>query len=264
MTRENNDRKKPLIRKIFISLILGIFPFLSGCDEGKSPKHNDSKVLVVGTSADNPPFETLKEGQIVGFDLDLMTLVAQKLGATLKIQDMDFNGLIPALNSGHIDVAIAGLTPSPERQKFIDFSKVYYQCSTALLVRSGEGIKGFSDLHHKKLGVQLGTTWEELAKTQAQIVPGLEIVSLNRNPQIVQELNLGRLDAVLLEETQANAFAASFPALTAYVVPEAASSFAIALRKKSPLIAEINQALDMLAQEGAIKPLEEKWGTRGL
>jgi polar amino acid transport system substrate-binding protein len=244
----------------FQALVLAC-ALLGGCDDKKvsPPQGVSPKILVVGTSADNPPFETLREGEIVGFDLDLMKLVAEKLGVELKIQDMDLNGLIPALNSGHIDVAIAALTPSPERQKSVDFSRIYYQGTMALLFQSSAPWTKFSDLTGKKLGVQLGTTWEQFARDQAKEVPDLEIVALNRNPQIVQELKVGRIDAVLLEETQGKAFQAANPSLKAFVIPGAGSSLAIAVRKKSPLGREIDTILGALMEGGRVKDLEKKW-----
>src|SRR3954447_9229589 len=124
---------KKVISLLMMSiLIAGV---LAACgsnekDSGNAGESNnkDAKVLKMGTSADYPPFEyidTAKGSDIIGFDIDLANALAEKTGYEIEVQDMDFNSLIPALQAKQIDIVLAGMTPTPEREENVDFSDIY-------------------------------------------------------------------------------------------------------------------------------------------
>ena len=101
----------------------------------------NTNVLIMGTNAGFKPFE-YKEGEnVVGFDVDLAKEIAKELGKELKIEDMAFDGLLPALDSGQIDMAIAGMSVTPERQKNVLFSNSYYSAAQKIIVREGSDIR---------------------------------------------------------------------------------------------------------------------------
>ena len=95
---------------------------------------HDASVLVMGTNATFKPFEYKEGGQVVGFDVDLAREIAKELGAELKIEDMSFDGLLPALEGGRIDIAVAGMSVTEERAKNALFSEPYYQATQRIIV----------------------------------------------------------------------------------------------------------------------------------
>jgi polar amino acid transport system substrate-binding protein len=119
--------------------------------------------LTVCTHLPYAPFQFNQGGKVVGFDMDLMDLVAKKLGVTQAVVDTPFEGIKSGqdLNTGKCDVAAAGMTIKPERAKVIDFSAPYFNATQALLVRKGAPYTSLESFKGKKLGVQSGTTGKE-------------------------------------------------------------------------------------------------------
>ena len=106
-----------------------------------------AKELVVAHDTNFMPFEFKgPDGKFTGFDIELWETIAKKLGLSYKFQPMDFNGIIPGLQSGQVDVGIAGMTIKPERAEVVDFSDPYFDAQQALLVRKGSGIRSLDDL----------------------------------------------------------------------------------------------------------------------
>ena len=125
------------------------------------------KVLKVGTSADYPPFEyvdTAKSDEIIGFDIDLAKMLAEELGYELDIQDMDFNGLIPALQAKSIDFVIAGMDGDDEKRKqVVDFTEPYFTATNFVIFKKDSGIESIEDLKGKKVGAQTASIQEKSA-----------------------------------------------------------------------------------------------------
>lgn len=122
--------------------------------------NSGSKKLVLGTSADFAPYEFHKvidgKDQIVGFDISIAKEIAADLGAELVIEDMGFDGLLPALQSGRVDMVISGMTPTDERKQSIDFSDTYYKSKQVIMIRNADKDKypTMADLENEKIGVQ--------------------------------------------------------------------------------------------------------------
>lgn len=242
-------------------LCLGLI-CLAGCEQKETPAKG-SKPLIVITSPDNPPFEfkdTAQNGdQVIGFDIDLIQKVGEHLGRPVKIIEADFSSLIPALQSGRADMAIAGFNPTEERQKSVDFSNPYHTDQKALLVLEAATIASEKDLNDKKLGVQLGSAHETFARQWIDQIPGLSIISLNKGGELVQELKSNRIHAILIEDGVAHKVAASTPGLKVIELNVGGGPSAIAFPKGSPLVEPTNKALKTM--EGDIKHLEDKWFT---
>lgn len=102
--------------------------------------------IVVGADTTFPPFETEKDGKVTGFDIDLIREIAKAEGLTVNIKTMPFNGLIPSLQAGSIDAAVAGITIKTSRMQNVNFSDAYYKSGLSVMVKKGSGIKGFADL----------------------------------------------------------------------------------------------------------------------
>lgn len=174
-------------------------------------------VLVLGTSADYPPFEFHLEvdgkDTIVGFDIDIAKKIASDIGVELEIIDMKFDGLLPALTAGKIDLIVAGMTPTDERKQSVDFSIVYYDSRQTMLVKTDNvntlnTVEAFAG---KTLGVQKATIQEELAKT---IFTSSEAKSIDKIPNLIMELKTDKVDGLILAEPVAKQYAAANPDLS--------------------------------------------------
>ena len=162
-----------------------------------------NKKLVLGTSPDYPPFEFLVseggKGNIVGADIELAKKLAEKMGVELEIKTIDFDALIPALQSGKVDVVITGMSPTEERKKNIDFSDIYFQGKNGVIVKKGDAgkYKTEDDLKKAKLGVQKGSTQETYIKDTLKVTgyKGLTAV-----PDLVMDLKNGNVDAIVLND----------------------------------------------------------------
>ncbi len=169
--------------------------------------------IVVGTSADYPPFESVdKDGKFVGFDMDLAREIGQRMGVKVEIKDMAFDGLIAAVKTKKIDVVIACLTGTKERDKQIDFSTPYYFRKDAFLVsgKSDMKFKVPQDAAKMSIGVQTGSTQETWVRENL-IKPGLmkenQMLLYERMDNAGLDLNAGRVDTLMLVAKPARAMA---------------------------------------------------------
>ncbi|HBG7721536.1 TPA: transporter substrate-binding domain-containing protein, partial [Clostridioides difficile] len=154
-----------------LGLVLGLTLSLVGCSGGgektKLEQIKDNGKLVVGTSAEFPPFEFHKvvdgKDSIKGFDIMLAEEFAKELGVKVEIKDMSFDGLIGALNADQVDIVLAGMSPTPEREKSVDFSELYYLSRNAVIVKDADidKVKTEDDLKKLRVGVQAGSIQEE-------------------------------------------------------------------------------------------------------
>lgn len=238
-----------IIRKLIICIFILV---LSSC--GNSKKDND---LVVGISPDYPPFEMVKNGEVIGFDVDLVNEISKELGKNLVIKEMEFSSLIPSLNTNKIDIAISGLTNNSTRSKNVSFSAPYFQVSLAAVFKESSPVNSSADLSGKKIGVQTGSTLEEFAKN----IPDAQLTSLDNNLQIVQELMLGRIDVMLCENSQAPEFVKNSD-LNFATFGNLEAEYAIALKKNNPLKTDIDKAIQSLIDNGSLDKINNKWITK--
>lgn len=231
-----------------------------GCNKNKQ----EEAVLRIVTSADQAPFEFFnsKTHAIEGFDIDLAKEIAKRLNMESVIVDMDFGGILPSLQSGQADMAIAGITRTPAREQTIDFTNDYYQPKIALLSLVERPMKLLSELSGHKAGAQLGTFHQMLLEeVAASSIEKFEIVARNRLLDLVQELLSGNIQAVVMDYIPATKFEAANAGkfvVAAFTHPSV-KAYAIALPKGSALKEKINAVLKQLVAEGFIKQLEQKW-----
>lgn len=221
------------------------------------------------TSPDYPPYEyyDTASGQrkIIGFDIDIANYIANELGFELRVQESDFNGLIPALQSNRADFVMAGMTPTEERKKNVDFSTLYYQAKDTLVSLKGSNISKPEDLAGKRVGVQLSSIQAGNLKKISERVKGIETKTLNKIPEMVQELKSKRIDAAVIEDTVVRGFTQSNPDLQFTVIPsEGPSGSAIAFPKGSPRVEAFNKVLEKMKQNGEIDKLAQKWFSQSL
>lgn len=199
---------------IMIITIVMSLSMLAGCGNGKGDKNSVEGIkakgkLVMGTSADYPPYEfsVLEDGKekIVGFDVALAKHIADELGVELEIKDMDFKNLIAALPSGKVDIVIAGMNPDPKRAEEVNFSDIYYNASHGVLIRKDmiDEIVSEDDLIGKKLGAQMGSMQEEIAEG----IKDADVKSLALTNNLLMELKANKIDAVIMEKPVAESYA---------------------------------------------------------
>ena len=217
---------------------------------------HDASVLVMGTNATFKPVEYKEGGQVVGFDVDLAREIAKDLGAELKIEDMSFDGLLPALEGGRIDIAVAGMSVTEERAKNALFSEPYYQATQRIVVPENSKIFNKSGLISKKIGVQLGTTGDILASE----IKGAKVIQFPAAPNVLQELASGRVDAVILDDAPANQYIVAFPGLKILGSAIGNESYAIAMKKSNTTLKEnINQSINRMKEDGRMDALLKKY-----
>ena len=240
----------------FTLFILILFTFLASCSDD-----NKEEVLLVGTSADNPPFEYLSSGEIVGLDVDIINAVAKYLGKKITIKDLEFYSLLGALNTGNLDLAIAAMGPTKARAKMMDFSIPYSNSTIVLLYRKQDSFISKESLRDKLIGVSSATIWVSIADSLSKHY-GSKTKVLSNNLILVKELQQGLIDAVILEKPQAVNFINIDENLTSLDLKEDSGSYAIAMPKGSKLLNDVNKAIRHLQDNGTITRLEKKWNVR--
>jgi len=215
--------------------------------------------LILGTSADYPPFEFHMQdnGQdkIVGMDISLGEEIAKDLGVTLEIKDMDFDGLLASLVTDNIDIILAGMNATEERKNQVDFSEVYYQGDQKILVRQEDydKYKTVDDLKNAKIGAQKGTIQEGIAQDQ---LPDATLRTLAKVPDLILDLRAKNVDAVILDSTVADSSASKTPGIAVgqviFQTPDNAGT-AIAIKKgNSDLVEKINATINRLKADGSL------------
>ena len=253
---------KGIYTKILSLVLIGMVMLtLSSCGKEVSVEGITKKdKLVLGTSADYPPYEFHKEidgkDTIVGFDIDIAKAIAEDFGVELEIKDMSFDGLLEALVTGKVDFVIAGMNPTPERAENVDFSEIYYTAKHSIIINKEnlDKISSFDDLKGKKIGVQKGTVQEELASEQ---IKEAELKGLGKVTDLILELKYGKVDAIVVENPVAKAYVDKNPDLMITEMQLETNSeeqgSAVATQKGSEeLIKAINKTIDKLTQEGKI------------
>lgn len=235
---------------------------------GKIAEIKKAGKLVIGTSADYPPYEfhSLKDGKdvIVGFDIAIAEELAKDLGVSLEIKDMQFDGLLAALQAGNIDIVISGMTPTEERKKSVDFTNTYYYAVHGVMVRAADKDKyaTVEALKKARLSAQKGTIQVGIAKTQ---ILGLSKEDAEKDQTSVKEvgtiknlvldLKNGKVDAIVAELPVAGAYIGKNPdlAVAAPTFKDDEGGSAVAVKKgNEDLVAALNKTLDRLMAEKKI------------
>ena len=198
-----------------------------------------SGVLKVATSADYAPFEfhTMVDGKdkIVGSDIDLVNEIAKELGIKAEVSDMSFNTVLASLKEGKSDIAISAISATDERKEQFDFTDNYYNPPQVVVInkKNKDAYTSTDALKDKNVGAQKGSIQEDVVKTQ---IEGSKLVTIDKVPNMVVEVNQGSLDAMVVEKTIAESYIAQNPDLTIADItlkPSADEAFAIALPKGS-------------------------------
>lgn len=262
--------------RVVIILLLASFVFvLSACgsstkdgtqsdqtsessDEGNNEAGDQTK-LVMGTSADYPPFESRNpEGDIVGFDIELANYIADELGLELEIRDMSFDGLIGALQAERVDMVISGMSADEDRRQNVDFSVEYHHSGEMFVTQKDSDLTSLDDLNGTTIGVQLGSIQQEGAEG-LQEEYDFEIKALDDAQALIQELLTDRLDAVYLDKEVALGFIEAQD-LIGFDDPSGTTpGMAVAFPKGSDLVEKIDTIIEQAIDTGVLAEWEAEW-----
>ena len=257
--------KRAVLLIVAIVLMFGVVGCKSSSDHLAAIK--DAGKLVVGTSADYPPFEFVDEaGQITGFDVELMNEIGKRMGVTIEWVDMPFDSLIAAVQEGKIDASIAAFNYDEERDKTVDFTDAYYTSEDALVVLDGftGDLSDPMNLVNYKVGAQSGTTQDGWI-TDNLLTPGLitedQFLRYERVDQAVLDLQAGRIDVLMSDYVPAQAYVNQFGGMT-IVYKGVLSTGPVNIvipQGDANLQAEINKILKTLQDEGVVDELAMKY-----
>lgn len=222
----------------------------------------DEEVLVMGTNAAFPPYEYYEGDKIVGIDAEIAAAIAEKLGMKLEIKDMEFNSLTTAVSSGAIDIALAGMTVTPEREESVNFTDSYATGIQVIIVKEDSAIASVDDLTGKKIGVQSGTTGDiYCSDTPENGGFGEDAVARYDNGALaVAALMNGQVDCVVIDNEPAKAFVAANEGLKILDTEYVTENYAAAISKDNPeLLEKVNKALAELKAEGKIDEIINKY-----
>ena len=253
--------------KKFVSLLLALLMIASLAACGKKANDNnnsnDSKTLIMGTSADYAPFEFMYKGkdgtmQYGGIDVSVGQYIAESMGKELKVENMSFDYLVPSLVKGDFDIVIAAMEADGERLKSADFSDPYYtDLPPAILVKASDAAsyKTLADFSGKSVAAQTGTTKLDIVNKQ---LTGANAVPLALVTDMVNELVNGKVDAILVDGAVAKQYAETNKDL---VIADASSElgsaqpYCVAVAKGDPkgLLPAINAAIAKMNEENKLE-----------
>lgn len=255
---------KTRLTAVFAVLLVGVVSLVvAGCGGGSDSSSSGEtsagggEKLTVGSDIPYPPFEQGKPGEYTGFDIDLMEAIAEKIGRTAEFQDTSFETIFRDVAQGKFEAVISAATITPEREKAVAFSDPYYLSEQAILIREGGALKTLALLKDSIVGVQQGTTGQELAKEKAN---ALEVRAFPEGPDAVNALKSGVVDAVIIDAPVAqNAVEKSGGLEIGEKVPtEEKYGIAVGL-DNTALLEEINQGLAEVIEDGSYTKIYEKW-----
>lgn len=215
--------------------------------------------LIMATNAAFAPYEYYEGQEIVGIDAEIAAAIADKLGLELKIDDMEFDSIIAAVQSGKADMGMAGMTITEDRLVSVDFSTSYATGKQVIIVKDGSDIASPDDLEGKKIGVQLSTTGD-IYCTDDYGDDAME--RYNKGSDAIQALLQDKVDCVVIDSEPAKVFVEQNEGLTILDTEYVLEEYAIAVSKdNSDLLEKINAALAELSTSGEIQQILDKYIT---
>ena len=249
---------------ILCTAVLGV-GLLAGCgsDTKKEVQLTQTAgVLKVGSETTFPPFEFAEENsnKYIGFDVDLSEEVAKRLGLKLEFVSMGFDALIPATQSGNIDMIAAGINATPEREQALSFSDPYFNEGGFITIvrKDNTDINKMDDLANKRVGVQIGTVPVEMAKA----IPGTDVKELDSNSNIFMELKAGTIDGAILDQAVAMYYLKQGADKDFKLVGEGTKAPGTVFgfnKSNTALRDKVNGVLKEMREDGTYQKIYDKW-----
>lgn len=247
--------------KKILSLLLAavmITALLCSCGSGSDDK------LVMATNAEFPPYEYMEGGEIVGIDAEIAKAIANKLGKELVIENVDFDSLIPGVQTGKYDFVMAGMTVTEDRKEQVDFTQTYATGVQVIIVKENSPIKTVDDLTKEgantKIGVQLATTGDLYCTWDIEDEGLGKVERFNKGADAVMALNSGKVDCVVIDNEPAKVFVHNNSGLKILDTEYITEDYAAAVSKDAPELKEaIDKALGELIADGTVAKIIEKY-----
>jgi len=214
--------------------------------------------LVMATNAEFPPYEFREGDQIVGIDAEIAQAIADELGMELQIEDMAFDSIIAAVQSGKADMGVAGMTVTEDRLQAVNFSDPYTQAAQVIIVKEDSTVATPDDLKGKTVGVQLGTTGD----IYAEDIEDATIERYSKGFEAVQSLLQDKVDAVIIDREPAKVFVEENEGLKVLDEEFTVEDYAICMAKdNTDLLDKVNTALANLKESGKLDEIKAKYIT---
>ena len=242
--------RRPAAALATLTLLAGI----AGTERAKAAD------LTAGANIGNVPWEFQDaSGEVQGFEIELVREIAKRLGKTVAIENIPFQGLFAAVQSGRIDMAVSSITITEKRLGSVSFAQPYYDSDQSLTVRADSGISGLSGLAGKIVGVDTGSTGDIWATAhQAELKLG-EIRRYEGLNSAMLDLSGGRLDGYISDIPALLYYTKDKPSLKVVERIPTGEKYSIMFAKDSPLTAQVNDAITTLKKEGFLAQLHTKW-----
>ena len=247
---------KKIIAFLMAALMLSLC--LAGCGaKGKTLADvQEAGKIVIATSPDFPPFESLEGGQVVGIEIDIMELICKELGVQLEVVQMDFDSVLLGVQSAKYDAGVSGITVTPARQKNMLFTAPYYNAAQVIVVKAGSAITCKADLADKTVSVQTGTTAESGCQDE-----GVSVQAFAANADAKAALTTGKVDAWVVDNLTAIQMVEEGDGLVILEekMTEEPYAFAFAFGSED-LVAKIDTVLAKLIADGTIEAIFANYG----
>ena len=251
-------KKTIKIAALILSVIMLVAAF-AGC----SAKNENT--LIMATNAEFPPYEYYDGNEVIGIDAEIAKAIADKLGMELQIDDMDFDSIISAVQSGKADMGMAGMTVTEDRLENVNFTTSYATGIQVVIVKEGSDITTVDDLYADgakyAIGVQTATTGDIYITSDIDDLGlALTVERFSKGADAVLALANGQLDCVIIDNEPAKAFVANHEGLTILDSEYAREDYAIAIAKdNAELLEKVNGALEELIADGTVKQIVDKY-----
>ncbi|WP_227369287.1 transporter substrate-binding domain-containing protein [Halomonas sp. M20] len=224
--------------------------------------HASAETLQAATDPSFVPFEMMDQesGEMVGFDMDILDEVAKRADFDVELRTMDFNGIIPAVQTGNIDLAIAGITITEEREKIVDFTNPYYDSGLRILVSANnEEVEEFDDLEGLRIGTKIGSTSYDYL--QKNLGDDAEITPYPGSSDMYMALMGGSVDAVFYDAPNVGYFSQTKGKGRVKTVGSLyeGQQYGIAFADGSKWVEPANKALAEMREDGTYDEIHKKW-----
>ena len=252
------------MKKLFAMLLAVVMVLsLASCGQKKGMTIEEG-TLIMATNAEFPPYEYMENNEVKGIDAEIAQAIADKLGLELRIENMEFDSIISSVKEGKADIALAGMTVTPERLEEVNFSTPYATGVQVVIVTEDSPITTVDDLFaegaNHTIGVQLTTTGDLYATWDIED-EGLGTVDrYNKGADAVMALKSGKVDCVIIDNEPAKAFVAANDGLKILDTEYAVEDYAIAMNKNNTeLTTAVENALQELIADGTVQAIVEKF-----
>ena len=237
-------------RFFLLSLLVCLCFVLHGCSGTKDK-------LVVATHAEFPPYEYKDGNEFKGIDIEIAKLISETMDKELEVLDIEFASIIPAIVNGKADIALAGLTVTPDRKENVAFSDTYLRATQSVLVKQDSDIKNINNMKDKKIGVQTGNTADIYCTND---FGEKKINRFSKHIDAVEALKNKKIDAIVLDNEPAKVFDKENDEVVMLDDVYCEEEYAIAVNKDNKdLLEQINNILSEIKSSGQLDEIMKKY-----